>query len=139
LEADFSLTGKRVAEVLNRAIALCGCPKTIQVDKRPSLRVGTREFAGKELDAWAYRRGIRLNFSRPGKPTDNPFVESFNGKFRDEFLDTCWFETLDGAKDALELWRREYNTERPHMSLGLKTPAEFATMWQAPQMENLRL
>ena len=132
LEADFSLTGKRVTEVLNRAIVLYGLPKAIQVDNGP-------EFAGKELDAWAYRRGVKLDFSRPGKPTDNPFVESLNGRFRDEFLSVHWFDTLEEVKAALETWRMEYNTERPHTSLGMKTPAEFAANWQSSQTENIRL
>ena len=84
LEADFKMTGERVCEVLNRAIVAHGLPKTIRLDNGP-------EFAGKALDAWAYRRGVKLCFSRPGKPTDNAFCESFNGKLRGEFLATHWF------------------------------------------------
>lgn len=129
LEADFNLTGKRVTQVLDRAAAVYGLPKVIQVDNGP-------EFAGKELDAWAYRRGVTLCFSRPGKPTDNPFVESFNGKFRDECLATHWFETIAEAKGEIETWRREYNTERPHTALGLKTPAEFAKNWELKQVSS---
>jgi len=78
------------------------------------------------LDAWAYRRGVKLCFSRPGKPTDNAFCESFNGRLREECLDTLWFESLNEAQTALEKWRGEYNTERPHSALGMKTPTEFA-------------
>ncbi len=121
-----------MTEVLNRAITLCGLPKAIQVDNGP-------EFAGKELDAWAYHHGVKLAFSRPGKPADNPFVESLNGRFRDEFLDVHWFETLGEVKAALEVWRVDYNTERPHTSLGMKTPAEFATNGTPLQTENIRL
>ena len=86
LEADFKMTGERVCEVLNRAIVAHGLSKLIHLDNGP-------EFAGKALDAWAYRRGVKLCFSRPGKPTDNAFCESFNGKLRDEFLATHWFKT----------------------------------------------
>jgi len=129
LEADFSLTGKHVTQVLDRASALHGLPKAICVDNGP-------EFSGRELDAWAYRRGVKLCFSRPGKPTDNAFVESFNGRLRDECLNTHWFERLDEAKSNLEDWRREYNTERPHSSLGLRTPAELAATWRPSELAN---
>lgn len=137
LEADFSLSGKRVTQVLDRAAALYGLPKALCIDNGP-------EFSGRELDAWAYRKGVKLCFSRPGKPTqppkvasaDNAFVESFNGKLRDECLNTHWFETLDEAKSNLEDWRKEYNTERPHTSLGLKTPAEFAATWRPSELAN---
>lgn len=125
IEADVSMTGKRVTEVLERAAALYGLPRALCVDNGP-------EFSGKELDAWAYRRGVKLCFSRPGKPTDNAFAESFNGRFRDECLNAHWFESLSEAKATLEAWRREYNTERPHSSIGLKTPAAFAAAWQPP-------
>lgn len=123
LEVGFSLTGRHVTAALDRAAAVYGLPKAICVDNGP-------EFAGKELDAWAYRRGVKLCFSRPGKPTDNAFSESFNGRFREECLDTRWFQSLDEAKAILEAWRKEYNTERPHSALGMKTPAEFAGAWQ---------
>jgi putative transposase len=123
LEAGFSLTGRHVTAALDRAAAVYGLPKAICVDNGS-------EFAGKELDAWAHRRGVKLCFSRPGKPTDNAFCESFNGRLREECLDTLWFEALDEAKAALERWRREYNTERPHSALGMKAPAEFAKAWR---------
>ena len=130
LEVSSAWTGKQVAEVLDRVSTLYGLPKAIQIDNGP-------EFTSKELDAWAYRRGVQLCFSRPGKPTDNAFVESFNGKLRAECLNTQWFETLEEARACLEVWRREYNTERPHTALGLKTPAEFAASWQPPEAENI--
>jgi putative transposase len=129
LSADFSFTGKRVSEVLEQAVASNGLPKAIQVDNGP-------EFASKELDAWAYRRGVTLCFSRLGKPTDNAFIESFNGKLRAEFLNTHWFTSLEEAQEELEAWRKEYNTERPHTALGLKTPSEFAANWQPPVAAN---
>lgn len=73
------------------------------------------------MDLWAYQNGVKIDFSRPGKPIDNAFVESFNGTFRDEYLNMHWFETLIEAKQLIESWRREHNTERPHSSLGYRT------------------
>ena len=107
-----------MTEVLDRAGALYGLPGTIQVDNGS-------DFAGKELDKWAYRNKVALRFSRPGKPTDNAYIESFNGKFRNECLNTHWFETLEEAPKVIEDWRKEYNIERPHSSLGMKTPAQY--------------
>ena len=126
IEADFSLTGRRVTQVLDRAVAQHGLPRAICVDNGP-------EFSGRELDAWAYRHGVKLCFSRPGKPTDNAFAESFNGRVRQECLNTHWFERITEAQRVLEDWREEYNTERPHSSLGMKTPMEFAGAWQPPE------
>jgi putative transposase len=79
------------------------------------------------LDLWAYRNSVKIDFSRPGKPTDNAFVESFNGTFRTECLDTNWFQTLAEAKQMIEAWRREYNESRPHRALANRTPEEFAS------------
>jgi len=84
------------------------------------------EFEGQALDAWAYQRGVRLSFIRPGKPVENAYVESFNGRFRDECLNEHWFLTMAHARRAIENWRIEYNTERPHSSLGDLTPEEYA-------------
>ena len=75
------------------------------------------EFTGQIMDLWAYRNNMKIDFSRPGKPTDNAFVESFNGTFRSECLDTNWFQTLAEAKQIIEAWRREYNESRPHRKL----------------------
>jgi len=122
LEADRALTGRRVVLVLERAVAQYGLPARLQVDNGP-------EFAGQALDAWAYRRGVQLCFSRPGKPTDNAYCESFHGKLRDEFLNAHWFERLGQAQDRLEEWRKDYNEARPHSSLGDRTPAEFLANW----------
>ena len=127
--ADFKMSGKQVTEVLDRAVVLYGLPKAIQVDNGS-------EFAGKELDAWAYRNKVKLCFSRPGKPTDNAYIESFNGKFRNECLSTHWFENLEEAQTVIEAWRKEYNNERPHSSLGMKTPAQFAADWRASEAKN---
>ena len=85
------------------------------------------EFTGKALDAWAYARGVQLHFIRPGKPVDNAFIESFNGKFRDECLNEHWFRDLTDARDTIEAWRQDYNDVRPHSALGNRTPTEFAT------------
>ncbi len=101
------------------AIREYGCPKTIRVDNGP-------EFISKELDLWAYMHGVTLDFSRPGKPTDNAFIESFNSRFRQECLNASWFLNLNDARIKIESWRCEYNTARPHSALGNKTPAEFA-------------
>jgi putative transposase len=129
IAADVSLAGRRVAELLDQAVAQYGLPKAICVDDGP-------EFAGRELDAWAYRRGVKLCFSRPGKPTDNAFAESFNGRLREECLNTHWFGSLEEARSVLEAWRKEYNTERPHSALGHKTPAEYAAQWRPPEQAN---
>jgi putative transposase len=84
------------------------------------------EFSSQAMDLWAYQNGVRIAFSRPGKPTDNGFVESFNGAFRAECLDAHWFTTLTEARQIVETWREEYNESRPHRARGEKTPNEFA-------------
>lgn len=119
IEVDTSITGKRVVMVLERLADLRGLPLSITVDHGP-------EFEGQVLDAWAYERGVRLNFIRPGKPVENAYIESFNGRFRDECLNEHWFVTMAHARRVIEQWRIEYNTERPHSSLGDLTPEEFA-------------
>src|ERR1700674_5262423 len=93
--------------------------RTIRVDNG-------REFISKALDRWAYQNGVTLDFSRPGKPTDNAFVESFNGRLRDECLNAHWFLSLADARSKIEAWRRHYNESRPHTALGWLTPQEFA-------------
>lgn len=124
--ADFSLRGERVVAVLDRLKATVGLPKRLAVDNGP-------EFISKALDAWAYRNGVALEFSRPGKPTDNAFVESFNGHFRQECLDQHWFASLEEARQIIEVWRVEYNTERPHQALKYGTPTAFAAAWELPK------
>ena len=83
-------------------------------------------FAGRLVDLWAYANSVVMEYSRPGKPTDNGHIESFNGTFRDECLNTHWFTTLGDAREIIEAWRREYNESRPHRALGERTPYEFA-------------
>lgn len=121
IEVDRSLPGLRVARVLDRLHAAIGLPQCIVVDNGP-------EFAGRTLDAWAYAHGVTLRFIRPGKPIENAYVESFNGKFRDECLNEHWFVSLADAKTAIETWRIDYNTVRPHSSLNGATPDQFAKL-----------
>ena len=115
VEARFSYRGSDVVETLERVGRQYGLPKTIRVDQ------GT-EFVSRDLDLWAYTRGVVLDFSRPGKPTDNAFIESFNGKFRAECLNAHWFMSLDDAREKCEAWRRDYNEVRPHSAIGNKPP-----------------
>ena len=110
--------GSDVVDTLDRVTAIHGMPKSIRVDNGP-------EFISKDLDLWAWSNGVTLDFSRPGKPTDNAFVESFNGKVRAECIDQNWFLSLDDARSKCENYRREYNEERPHSAIGNKTPVEF--------------
>lgn len=119
IEVDTSLPGERVARVLDRVVAARGAPTAITVDNGP-------ELAGKALDAWAYRHGVTLDFITPGKPVENAFIESFNGKFRDECLSQHWFLSLPDARFHIERYRRDYNNVRPHSALDNQTPAEFA-------------
>jgi len=119
IEVDTSLPGARVVRVLEQLRERRGLPERIQVDNGP-------EFVSQVVDQWAYDRGVTLNFIRPGKPTDNSHIESFNGKFRDECLNQYWFVNLVEAQERIEAWRQDYNQERPHSSLGYQTPAEFA-------------
>ena len=104
-----------MVETLNQAVKRYGKPTCIRVDNGP-------EFISKELDLWAYARGVQLDFSRPGKPTDNAFIESFNSRFRQECLNQHWFLSLE------EAWRTKYNEVRPHSSLGEQTPHFFAAV-----------
>ena len=83
------------------------------------------EFISRDLDLWAYQKDVVLDFSRPGKPTDNGFIESFNGKLRAECLNTHWFMSLDDARAKMEDWRRDYNEVRPHSAIGNKPPIVF--------------
>jgi len=118
IEVDSSLSGERVARVLERVIERRGKPASLVMDNGP-------EFASRALDAWAYERGIQLDFIRPGKPIENCFVESFNGKFRDECLNQHWFVSLRDARLEIEAWRQDYNRVRPHSALGGLPPRLF--------------
>jgi putative transposase len=109
----------QVVYVLDRLAKERGKPKTFRRDSGP-------EFAGRMLDQWAYLNGIEIEFPRPGKPTDNAFCYAFNGRVRAECLNASWFLSMADAVDRLEEWRRHYNNDRPHTSLGDLTPNEFA-------------
>jgi putative transposase len=119
IEVDTSLPGRRVVSVLERLAEFRGLPQSVTVDNGP-------EFISKALDEWAYRQQLQLRFIAPGKPTQNAYVESFNGKFRDECLNEHWFLSMRHARDVIARWRQEYNEERPHSSLDDQTPNEFA-------------
>jgi putative transposase len=116
IDARHSYRGADVVEALELAAREVGYPETIRVDNGP-------EFISRELDLWAFLRGVTLDFSRPGKPTDNAFIESLNGKFRAECLNANWFLSLDEARRKCEAWRRDYNEVRPHSAIGNQVPA----------------
>ena len=107
-----------VVETLERAEKMHGRPRRIRVDNAP-------EFISRYLDLWAYMRGVVLDFSRPGKPTDNAYIESFNSRFRQECLNQHWFMDIEDARCKIEVWRLDYNEIRPHSSIGNLTPVEF--------------
>jgi len=111
--------------VLERLKVYRGKPEYIRVDNGP-------EFISKALDFWVYEEGVNLQFSRPGKPTDNAHIESFNGSFRNECLQTHWFLSSDDAKTKIERWRQDNNEYRPHSLLGYKTPREFVEFQEIP-------
>lgn len=115
LDVRCSDRGEDVVAMLDRVCRTAGYPKTIRVDQGS-------EFISRDMDLWAYQRGVVLDFSRPGKPTDNAFIEAFNGRFRAECLNQHWFLTLADAAEKLEAWRRYYNEERPHGAIGNKVP-----------------
>ena len=119
IEVGKQLRAENVVDVCNRLAATRGAPKRVFTDNGS-------EFSGRMFDLWAYHHGVQIDFSRPGKPTDNSFVESFNGSLRDECLNLHWFESLEDAKEKIEGWRRDYNESRPHQALNEQTPAEFA-------------
>lgn len=121
IEADKGITGEQVAAILDTVLAARPAPQRIRVDNGP-------EFVSNALDRWAYARGVTLDFSRPGRPIDNAFVESFNGRFREGCLNVHWFLSLDDARAKIEAWRRFYNESRPHSALGDRTPHEFASL-----------
>jgi putative transposase len=119
IEVDTSLGGLRVRRVLDRVVSERGLPEAIVLDNGP-------EFRSRALAAWSEERGVRLEFIQPGKPVQNAYVESFNGRLRDECLNANWFTNLNDARRKIEVWRRDYNQERPHSSLGYLSPTAFA-------------
>ena len=128
IEVGQSLKGEDVVRVLSRLRQDRGVPKRLFCDKGA-------EFTSQIMDLWAYQNGVQIDFSRPGKPTDNAYVESFNGTFRAECLNAHGFTSLSEAKQIIEAWRREYNESRPHRALGERTPNEFAgQLGASPQL-----
>ncbi len=121
IQLDGRLRAEHVVEVLQRVGSSRGLPEKIRVDNGA-------EFTGKVLDQWAYLNGVRLDFSRRGKPTDNGLIEAFNGRLRAECLNENWFMSLDDAREKVEAWRRRYNEDRPHSALGSLAPREFAAL-----------
>jgi putative transposase len=119
IEVDTSISGERMARVLDRIITVRGAqPEEIIMDNGP-------EMTSRAMDQWAYERGIRLRFIAPGRPVQNAYIESFNGRLRDECLNQHWFLSLADARQLIESWRLDYNHCRPHSALGNQTPAEF--------------
>ena len=118
IEVDTSLGGRRVVQVLERLAESRGLAEVITLDNGP-------EFTGKALDEWAYSRGVKLNFIRPGKPIENAYAESFIGRLRDECLNENWFLSLKDARDIIGSWRIDYNDGRPHSSLQGLSPREY--------------
>lgn len=118
-EVDSSFPAQRVIQTLDELALERGYPERIVCDNGP-------EFRSQALDTWAYEHGVSLDFIQPGKPIQNPFVESFNGKMRDECLNIHWFADIFEARTTIEEWRRDYTQVRPHSSLGNRTPGEFA-------------
>ena len=115
LDPRFSYRGEDVVQSLEKTCAKLGYPKAIRVDQGS-------EFISRDLDLWAYANNVILDFSRPGKPIDNAYIEAFNGRFRAECLNAHWFLTLDDARQKIEDWRNYYNEVRPHGSIGHKAP-----------------
>ena len=120
IEVDTSLGGLRVRRVLDRIASERGLPEAIVLDNGP-------EFRARALAAWSAERGVRLEFIQPGKTVQNAYVESFNGRLRDECLNANWFTSLSDARRKIETWRQDYNQQRPHSSLDYLPPAEFET------------
>jgi putative transposase len=127
IEVDTSIPGARVVQVLEQLVKEHGLPQVIVTDNGP-------EFTGKAVDSWAYQHKVKLDFIRPGRPVENAFIESFNGRFRDECLNEHWFLDLQDAREKVGVWRLDYNTLRPHSSLGDLTPEEF--LRQCPPKPN---
>lgn len=121
LHANSGIKGSEVAEIMEELKQTRGLPGSIKIDNGA-------EFISKDLDKWAYENGVSLEFSRPGKPTDNAMIESFNRSFRDECLNVHWFLSLEDARQKIESFRVEYNEFRPHSSLDNLTPSEYAVI-----------
>jgi len=126
IEVNQSLKGSDVVNVLERVSKARKLPRTIRVDNGA-------EFTSKILDQWAYLNGVELDFIRPGKPTENGLIESFNGRVREECLNENWFLSIEDAREKIEAWRTHYNHDRPHRALGALSPAEFMETLKSPE------
>lgn len=120
---DRSIPSQKLINIFNKLKITRGLPKMIVCDNGP-------EFISQTLDMWAYQNKVELKFIQPGKPVQNAYIESFNGKFRDECLNQHWFLNLEDARKEIEKWRKDYNQNRPHSSLKYKTPNEFAKEYE---------
>lgn len=123
ITVDRSLPSEKIIAVLNQLKTTRGLPEMIVCDNGP-------EFISQRLDIWSYQNKVQLKFIQPGKPVQNAYIESFNGKFRDECLNQHWFLDLNHARKEIEEWRNDYNLNRPHRSLKMKTPNEFAKEYE---------
>ena len=130
IEPAHSLTGDDVVELLDRVSQFRGCPQALRTDQGP-------EFTCKAIDQWAYEHGVTLLLIQPDKPTQNAFIESFNGKFRDECLNDYWFRNLCHAQKITAAWQRDYNDH--HSSVNYLTPAEFAVNQRQHSIDFLKL
>jgi putative transposase len=119
IEVDTSLGGVRVVRVLEELKQRRGLPRQIRSDNGP-------EFVSRAVDQWAYEQGLQWHTIQPGRPMENGYVESFNGRFRDECLNENWFRDLADAREKIVQWKQDYNEKRPHSSLQYRTPVEFA-------------
>ena len=132
IEVDTSISGERVVRVLDRIVEARGLPEAITVDNGP-------EFRSKALDRWAYENQVILDFIRPGKPVDNCFIESFISRFRNECLNSHYFDSISEAKVLVEDWRKMYNEFRPHRTLKGLTPRDFARKYKIKSTQNTNL
>ncbi|MBH1927918.1 IS3 family transposase, partial [Serratia ureilytica] len=128
ITAAFGISGVQVTRILDSIALFRGYPTTIRTDQGP-------EFTCRALDQWAFENSVELRLIQPGKPTQNGFIESFNGRFRDECLNEHWFSDILHARKTINDWRQDYNECRPHSSLDYQTPAEFATDWRNRKYE----
>lgn len=126
IEVNQGLGGRHVVEVLQRVAGTRRLPKTIRVGNGP-------EFTSKILDQWAYLNGVELDFIRPGRPTENALIESFNGRVREECLNENWFLSIEDAREKITAWREHYNHDRPHRALGTLSPSEFVKTLEIPK------
>ena len=130
ITAAFGISGIQVARILDSIALFRGYPETIRTDQGP-------EFTCRALDQWAFEHGVELRLIQPGKPTQNGFIESFNGRFRDECLNEHWFIDILHAREIINDWRKDYNESRPHSSLNYQTPSEFAAGWRNGKHEEI--